>query len=124
MTDAFISSLAQTTSPKVISRTSVKSYRNADRPIPEIARTLSVDAIVEGSVLRAGEDARTTAQLIHGATDRHLCAGTCDGRLSEMPELQSDLARSIANEVRANLTRPDQPRPAAASPVDPAALNR
>jgi TolB-like protein/DNA-binding winged helix-turn-helix (wHTH) protein/Tfp pilus assembly protein PilF len=120
MTEALITSLAQIKSLRVISRTSVMSYRGAARPVGKIASELSVDAIIEGSVLRAGENVRITAQLIDAATDRHLWAASYDGRLSDVLTLQNRVAREIASEVRASLSPAEETKLKATAPVDPA----
>jgi TolB-like protein/DNA-binding winged helix-turn-helix (wHTH) protein/Tfp pilus assembly protein PilF len=120
MTDALITSLAQIKSLKVISRTSVMSYRTAQRPISAIAQELAVDAIVEGSVLRAGDEVRITAQLIHASTDRHLWAASYDGRLADMLTLQSQVARAIAHEVNVSVSPPEEALLSKVPRVDPA----
>src|SRR5262249_7350918 len=78
MTDALITDLAKINALRVVSRTSVMRYRDTPKPLPEIARELNVDAVVEGSVLRAGDRVRITVQLIHAATDQHLWADAYD----------------------------------------------
>ena len=74
MTEALISNLARIRALRVISRTSVMRYKGSRKSLPEIARELNVDAVIEGSVQRSGERVRVTAQLIHPATDTHLWA--------------------------------------------------
>ena len=120
MTDALITSLAQIKSLQVISRTSVLSYKSAARPIPAIAKELAVDAIVEGSVMRAGDQVRITAQLIHGPTDRHLWAASYDGQLADMLSLQSQVARAVAHEINVSLSAPEEARLSKVDAVDPA----
>jgi TolB-like protein/Tfp pilus assembly protein PilF len=122
MTDALITSLAQIKSVRVISRTSVLSYKGVERPISTIARELSVDAIIEGSVLRAGDQVRITAQLIHAGTDRHLWAASYDGGLSDVLTLQNKVAHAIAGEVRASLSTPEEARLLERPKVDPSVL--
>jgi len=78
MTDALITSLAKMGSVKVISRTSVMRYKKTDKSLPEIARELNVDAIIEGAVQRLGDHVRISAQLVEGSTDRHLWASSYD----------------------------------------------
>jgi tetratricopeptide (TPR) repeat protein len=89
---------------KVISRTSVMEYKNAHKKIPEIAKDLNVDAIVEGSVMQSGNRVRITAQLINAATDRHLWAQSYERDLSDVLALQSEVASSIAQEIKIQLT--------------------
>jgi TolB-like protein len=74
MTEALITSLAKIKALRVISRTSAMQYKGARKSLPQIARELSVDAVIEGSVLRSGERVRITAQLIHAASDHHVWA--------------------------------------------------
>jgi len=104
MTEALISDLAQISALRVISRTSVMQYKGARKPLPEIARELNVDAVVEGSVQRAGDRVRITAQLIHAPTDKHLWAQSYERDLRDVLALQSEVARAIAAEVRVKLT--------------------
>ena len=102
MTDELITHLGQISALRVISRTSVMSYKRTRKPLPEIARELGVDAIVEGSVLRSGNRVRITAQLIEAA-DKHLWAQTYEGDLGDTLTLQSEVARAIADQIRINV---------------------
>src|SRR5712691_6571166 len=88
MTDALITELAQIRRLRVISRTSMMQYRGTRKPLPEIARELNVEAVVEGTVVRVGPRVRITAQLIHAATDRHLWAQSYDRELRDLLALQ------------------------------------
>jgi TolB-like protein/DNA-binding winged helix-turn-helix (wHTH) protein/Flp pilus assembly protein TadD len=110
MTDQLTTDLAKVSSLRVISRTSAMRYKGAKKGLPEIARELNVDAIVEGSVVRAGKRVRITAQLIHAPTDQHLWAETYDGELGDVLRLQSEVAQAIAQQVRAQLTPQQQAR--------------
>ena len=85
---------------KVISRTSAMQYKNTQKTIRQIASELGVDGIVEGSVLRAGERVRITAQLIEAKSDRHLWARSYERDFSDVLALQSEVARDIAQEIR------------------------
>src|SRR5262249_39228989 len=105
MTDALITDLAQISSLKVISRTSAMHYKGTRKTLPEIARELNVDAVVEGAVLRSGDRVRITAQLIRTASDQHLWAEAFEGELRDALTLQSDVARAITNQIRAKLTQ-------------------
>ncbi len=118
MTEALISELAQIGALKVISRTSVMRFKGTDKSLPEIARDLGVDGIIEGSVLRAGDQVRITAQLIEGATDRHLWASNYERDLSNILALQSEVARAIAREIKIKLTAREQARLASPRPVN------
>jgi len=118
ITEELITNLAQTLPLRVISRTSVMGYRKTDKPIAEIARTLGVDAIVEGAVARSGDQVRVTVQLIDAAADRHLWARTYERRLEDILTIEGEVSRAIASQVgvtlgvqRANLIK--------MHPVDP-----
>lgn len=104
MTDALITDLAQIGSVKVISRTSSMRYKTTDKSLPEIARELSVDGIIEGSVQRSGDRVRITAQLIHGSLDKHLWANTYDGDIHDTLTLESNIAEDIARHVEERIT--------------------
>ncbi len=121
MTDALTTDLAQIKKLRVISRTSAMRYKKASKPLPEIARELSVDAVVEGTVMRSGNRVRVSAQLIHAPTDRHLWAASYERDLGDVLALQADVARAITTEIRVELTPQEQTRLANASPVNPEA---
>ena len=121
MTEALITDLGKIRALRVISHTSVMRYKGTMKPIPEIARELNVDAIVEGSVERFGDRARITANLLYARTDRHLWAESYERDLRDMLALQSQVAREIAREIRINLTPQEKVRLASAPPTDPAA---
>jgi TolB-like protein/DNA-binding winged helix-turn-helix (wHTH) protein/Tfp pilus assembly protein PilF len=103
-TEQLITDLAQIRSLKVISRTSAMRYKNSTKSLPEIGQELGVDAIVEGSVRRSEGRVRVTAQLVRAATDGHLWAKDYDRDVSDLLKLQADVAREIAQEIRAQLT--------------------
>ncbi len=121
MTEELIAQLAQISALKVISRTSVMQYKKARKPLPEIARELDVDAVVEGSVRRAGNRVRITAQLVHAPSDRHLWAKSYERDLGDVLTLQSEVAREIAREINVALTPQEQARLATTRPVNPRA---
>ena len=121
LTEALIDSLARIQQLTVISRTSVMTYKGAQRRLPDIARELGVDAVVEGSVLRAGDEVRIAVQLIDGRTDRHLWTETYDGSLRDVLALQRRVAHAIAREIRVRLTSPEEARLTSAPQVDPVA---
>jgi TolB-like protein/DNA-binding winged helix-turn-helix (wHTH) protein/tetratricopeptide (TPR) repeat protein len=121
MTDALITDLAQVGSVKVISRTSIMRYKKTDKSLPEIARELNVEGIIEGTVQRSGDRVRITAQLVEGATDKHLWAQSYERDVDDVLALQDELARSIAGEIKARMTRPVQVRSGASHPVNPKA---
>jgi TolB-like protein/DNA-binding winged helix-turn-helix (wHTH) protein len=123
MTDELITDLAKIGALRVISRTSVMRYKGTKKGLPEIARELNVDGIVEGSVMRSGQRVRITAQLLYGPTDKHLWADTYDRDLGDVLTLQSDVAQAIAQQVRAQLTPQQQARFGAPHPVNPEAYD-
>ncbi len=104
MTDALIGDLAQIGALRVISRTSAMHYKGTNKSLPEIARELNVDAVVEGTVQRAGDRVHVRAQLIHAATDSHLWAADYDRDLRDVLDLQAEVAGAIASEVRIKIT--------------------
>ncbi|MDH3216959.1 MAG: protein kinase, partial [Candidatus Krumholzibacteria bacterium] len=121
MTEALITELYKIGALRVISKTSVMRYKDTDKPLPQIARELNVDAVVEGSVFRAGERVRITAQLIGAEPERHLWADNYDRDLSDILALFSDVAQAIAGEIRVTLTPQEQARLASVRPVNPEA---
>jgi TolB-like protein/DNA-binding winged helix-turn-helix (wHTH) protein len=116
MTDQLITDLARVGSLRVISRTSVMRYKDAKKGLPEIARELNVDAIVEGSVIRSGQRVRVTAQLLQAPTDQHLWAETYDRDVGDILRLQGEVADAIAQQVRAQLTPMQQSQPHTVNP--------
>ena len=104
MTDELITELGQISQLRVISRTSVMTYKGARKPLPQIARELNVDAVVEGTVLRSGDRVRITAQLIQAPADKHLWAQSYEGDVRETLALQRQVARAIAEEIQIELT--------------------
>jgi len=121
MTDELITDLAQISALRVISRTSVMVYKGARRPLPEIARELNVDAVVEGTVLRSGEQVRITAQLIQTPADKHLWAESYEGDLHDTLALQKKVASAIAEQIRIELTPKEQAALKNAKVVNPEA---
>jgi Tfp pilus assembly protein PilF len=97
------------------------SYKAARKPLPQIARELGVDAVIEGSVVLSGKRVRVTAQLLDAHDDRHLWSETYDRDLKDVLALQSDVARSVAEAVHVVLTPQEQARLAGSRPVDPGA---
>lgn len=116
MTDELITELARIPNLRVVSRTSVMVDKNARKTLPQIARELNVDAIVEGSTARSGNRVRITAQLIDARTDRHLWAQSFEGPAADILSLQDNVAQQIAQQARLVLL-PSPPRP----PINPAA---
>jgi len=123
MTDEVITDLAKIGGLRVISRTSVMRYKGTKKALPEIARELNVDGIIEGSVMRSGQRVRITAQLLYAPTDKHLWAETYERDLGDVLSLQSEVAQAIAQQVRAQVTPQQQARLRAARPVNPEAYD-
>jgi len=121
MTDELITDLAKISALRVTSRTSVMRYKGTTKGLPEIARELNVDGIVEGSVTRSGNRVRITAQLLYAPNDQHLWAETYERDLGDVFRLQSEVAQAIAQQVRVELTPQQQARLRSARPVNPEA---
>ena len=121
MTDELTTNLAKVSSLGVIGRTSVMRYKGTHKSIPEIARELKVDSVVEGSVVRDGDNVRITAQLIDGPTGRHLWADDFERSRSDVLQLQKEVALKIVQEIRATLTPDETIRLSGARAVDPKA---
>jgi TolB-like protein/tetratricopeptide (TPR) repeat protein len=121
MTEALITSLAKIKALRVISRTSAMQYKGARKSLPQIARELNVDAVIEGSVLRSGARVRITVQLIHASSDQHLWAESYERDLRDILSLQSEIARQVANQVRIILTPEERARMGSARQVSPEA---
>jgi len=108
MTDELISDLGQISALRVISRTSVMGYKHTRKPLPQIARELNVDAVVEGTVLRSGDQVRITAQLIEASADKHLWSQSYEGELRDTLALQNQVASAIADQIRINVNPMEQ----------------
>jgi TolB-like protein/DNA-binding winged helix-turn-helix (wHTH) protein/tetratricopeptide (TPR) repeat protein len=121
MTDQLITDLAKIGALRVTSRRSVMRYKGTRQSLPEIARELNVDAIVEGSVMRSGNRVRITAQLLHAPADQHLWAETYEREMGDVFRLQSEVTRAIAQQVRVQLTSQEEARLSSARPVIPEA---
>lgn len=119
MTEALIGRLSEIHNLRVISRTSVTRFKGTHLSVPEIARTLQVDAIVEGSVIRDGSRIRVHAQLIRAATDEHFWSEAYDRELRDVLSLQSDVAQTIARKVEVTVTGEERTRLVAARSVSP-----
>ena len=119
ITDALIGRLANVHDLRVTSYTSVIRFKRSQLTIPEIARTLGVDAVVEGSVTRAGDRIRVTAQLIRGATDEHFWSETYTREMRDALTLESELAQSIAEKVEVTASGEEHRRLSAVRPVAP-----
>jgi TolB-like protein/DNA-binding winged helix-turn-helix (wHTH) protein len=118
-TDELITTLAQIRALRVISRTSVIQYQGSKKNLRQIARELNVDAVLEGTVMHTGDRVRITAQLIQAGTDTHLWADTYERDVRDVLHLQNEVARSVANAVRAQLSTQESSRLASTRSVDP-----
>lgn len=123
MTDALITNLASLPALRVISRQSVMRYKGSAKSLPEIARELGVEGVVEGSVVRSGGRVRVTAQLVHAPTDRHLWARSYERRMEDVLALQGELSRAIAEEVRLTVGTKVSQRLTTYRPVKPDAYD-
>jgi serine/threonine protein kinase/lipoprotein NlpI len=123
MTETLIAGLAKVGALRVISRTSVMQYKDARKPLPQIACELNVDAVVEGSVQRLGERVQITVQLIYARTDRHLWSETYDRDLRDILSLQNEVARAVTQEIQIKLSPQEQMRLARARPINPEAYD-
>jgi TolB-like protein/DNA-binding winged helix-turn-helix (wHTH) protein/Flp pilus assembly protein TadD len=121
MTEALITNLGKASALRVISRTSVMRYKDTKKPLPEIAKELQVDALVEGTVARSGDHLRITANLVQASPERHLWAETYERDLRDVLALQNDVARNITQQVQIKLTPEEHARLSTSHPVDPEA---
>jgi TolB-like protein/Tfp pilus assembly protein PilF len=110
MTEELTTDLAKIGGLRVISRTSAMQYKGTKKSLPEIGRELNVDSVLEGSVLRAGDRVRITAQLIRASTDEHLWAETYDRDVKDVLPLQGEVARTIASQIKVTLSPEEQSR--------------
>jgi TolB-like protein/DNA-binding winged helix-turn-helix (wHTH) protein/Flp pilus assembly protein TadD len=118
ITEAITTDLAKFHSLRVVSRTSAMQYSGRKKPLPEIARELHVDAIVEGGMMRSGVHVRVTAQLTRAANDEQLWAESYEREVRDLLALQNDVARDIAEHVQAQITTQDSQRLSTARPLD------
>ena len=121
MTEALITELGKISALRVISRQSMMQYKGTKKSAPQIAKELNVEAVVEGSVLRAGDRVRISVQLIEAVPERHLWASSYDRNLRDVLALHNEMARAVADEVRAKLTPQEKALLASARPVNPEA---
>jgi TolB-like protein/DNA-binding winged helix-turn-helix (wHTH) protein len=123
MTEELITDLSQISALKVISHTSVDTYKKSSKSLPEIARELHVDGVVAGSVMRSGDKIRITAQLIYAPEDKNLWAERYDRDLSDALTLQRTIAAAIGDEIRIKITPETKVRLGSKQPVNPKALD-
>ena len=123
MTEELITELSRIESLRVISHTSVMDYKGTKKHLPEIARELGVDTILEGSVIRENNNVRVTVQLLDGPADRHMWGEEYERPLNGVLNLQRDLGRAIAQEIRAKLGATQQSPVHTAHAVNPPAYD-
>jgi TolB-like protein/Flp pilus assembly protein TadD len=123
MTDALIGQLAGIRSLRVISRQSIMRYKNSATPMPQIATELDVDAVIEGTVLKSANGVRISIQLIHAPTDRHLWAAEYSQPLDDVLAMQAEIAKTVAQEIRATVTAQETERLTQTDSVDPEAYD-
>ena len=121
MTEELIGRLANIRGLRVISRTSAMHFKNTTLSVPEIAKTLGVDAIVEGSIIREGGEVRVHAELIRGATDEHIWAGEYQREYRSLLALQDEVTRNITERIEISLTPQERLTLAYTHPIDPEA---
>jgi len=121
MTEALITDLGKISALRVISRTSVVQYKGTKKPLPEIARELNVDGLVEGTVSRSGNHLRITANLLQASPEKHLWADSYESDIGDVLALQGQVAQAIAREIQVKLTAEEQKLLGSARPVDPQA---
>ena len=122
MAEELITDLSQVRALRVVSHTSVLRYESTDKTLPQIARELGVDAVIEGAVQRSADRVRITAQLIYAPKDTNLWARTYDRDLRDALALQSTVAKEIADEIRVNMTPTETVRLTKPRTVNPEAL--
>jgi len=119
MTEELINTLAKIEALRVISRTSAMTYKTGNKPLPQIAKELNVDAVVEGSVLQSGGRVRITVALFEAKTEKQLWAQSYDQALRDVLTLQAEVASAIANEIQVKLTPSEKQQLATVRTVDP-----
>lgn len=123
MTEELTSDLGKISSLRVISRTSAMHYKNTQKTMPQIAQELGVDGVIESSVVRSGDRIRITAQLIDARSDRHLWSESYERDLKDVLALQSEIAHTIAGQVRALITPDEHQRLRQPATVNPESYN-
>jgi TolB-like protein/DNA-binding winged helix-turn-helix (wHTH) protein len=121
MTEALITDLGKISALRVISHTSVMQYEGTKKPLPEIAKELNVDALVEGTVARSGTHLRITANLVQASPEKHLWAEAYESEVGDILTVQREVAQSVAREIRINLTPQEQNLLSIARTVNPKA---
>ena len=123
MTETLIAGLAKVTALRVTSRTSVMQFKGSQKPLKEVARQLNVDAVVEGSVQRVGDNITVAVRLIDASTEEHLWTGNYNRALRDVVTVQNEVATAITQAIQIKLTPQEQSRLARARPINPAAYD-
>ncbi|MGH9746762.1 MAG: winged helix-turn-helix domain-containing tetratricopeptide repeat protein [Candidatus Acidiferrales bacterium] len=121
MTEALTTDLGKISALRVISRTSVMQYKGTKKTLPEIARELNVDALIEGTVSRAGNHLRITANLLEASPEKHLWAESYESDMGDILTVQGQVAQAVASEIRVKLTPEEQELLSDTRPVNPKA---
>lgn len=121
MTEALTTNLAKISALRVIARTSMMGYKNKSQSLPDIAQEFGVDAVVEGSVARSGDQVRVTAHLVEAVTQSQLWADTYDRNTRDVLTLESEIAKSIVDQIQVKLTPDERARLTIPRPVNPEA---
>src|SRR5208282_273155 len=121
MTEALITDLGKISALRVISRTSVTQYKGTKKSLPQIARELNVDALVEGTVARSGSHLRITANLVQASPEKHLWAESYESEVGDILTVQGEVAQAIAREIQVKLTPEEQKLLGNVRPVNPEA---
>jgi TolB-like protein/DNA-binding winged helix-turn-helix (wHTH) protein/Flp pilus assembly protein TadD len=121
MTESLITELGKINSPRVISRQSIMQYKGSKKGLPEIARELNVDAVLEGAVVHSGDRVKITVHLAQVSPERQLWTQEYDRSIRDVLSLQGEIARAITDEIQVKLTPEERTRLAASRPVNPEA---
>jgi TolB-like protein/DNA-binding winged helix-turn-helix (wHTH) protein len=121
MTEALTTDLGKIGALRVISRTSAMQYKGTKKPLPEIARELNVDALVEGTVARSGSHLRITANLVQASPEKHIWAESYESEVGDALAVQGKIAQAVARQIQVRLTQKEQTLLAAARSVNPEA---
>jgi TolB-like protein/DNA-binding winged helix-turn-helix (wHTH) protein len=121
MTEELTTDLGKISALRVISRTSAMQYKGTKKPLPEIARELNVDALIEGTVTRSGNHLRITANLVQAFPEKHLWAESYESQVGDALTVQGEISQAVAREVKIQLTQNERSLLAAVRPVNPEA---
>ena len=119
MTEELTTDLGKISALRVISRTSAMQYKGTKKPLPEIARELNVDALIEGTVTRSGNHLRITANLVQASPEKHLWAESYESHVGDALTVQGEISQAVAREIQVQLTQNEKSLLATARPVNP-----